>query len=262
MKIYLFVDMEGISGICNREMVMPSGSHYQEGRRLYTQDANACIRGCFDAGAQSVVVRDGHGSGFNFLLDDLDQRVDVVQGPCAYQRLPGIEGSDALILLGYHAMAGTAQAVLEHTFSSATIQQMWLNGRAVGEFGLDAAVAAAYGVPVILVSGDDKICREAQAFVPEIVTCLVKTGFGCQCARMMAPQAAHLLIEEKTVEAIRRIEQIPPPTVALPVTLRMEMVERQPIPHAISRPNVTVIDGRTYEVTADAVEAALLQIFG
>ena len=128
MKIYIFVDMEGISGISGSEFITESGVLYQTGRKLYTQDVNACVTACFDAGATEVVVRDGHASGKHLLIDNLDPRVSVVQGGTPGKRFHDIEGSDALILLGYHAMAGTLNALLEHTYSSTEIQNMWLNG--------------------------------------------------------------------------------------------------------------------------------------
>jgi D-amino peptidase len=124
MKIYIFVDMEGISGISGSEFISPSEDLNQTGRELYTRDVNACVKGCFEAGATEVVVRDGHGSGKHLLLDELDSRVTVIQGGTPGKRFHAIEGSDAMILLGYHAMAGTLNALLEHTYSSAAIQNM------------------------------------------------------------------------------------------------------------------------------------------
>ncbi|HEY3418853.1 MAG TPA: M55 family metallopeptidase [Armatimonadota bacterium] len=261
MKIYIFADMEGISGISNSDFVTTGSALYPTGRRYYTADINACVRGCFDAGAQSVLVRDGHGSGCNVLWDELDSRVELVQGAGQQRRLPGLEECDALILLGYHAMAGTAGALLEHSYSSATVQNIWLNGRLVGEIGIDAHIAGEQGVPVVMVSGDDKACAEASAWLPNAITCTVKTGLSCQCARLLPMGQAHRLLEEKTAEALANLTTIPPLAIAPPVTLRIEMKERIPIPHEHARPGIRVIDGRTYEATADTVEAALARIF-
>lgn len=258
MKILIFVDMEGISGVSGSDFVMTDGRFYQDGRRYYTWDVNACVRGCFRAGATEVIVRDGHSHGNHLLLPELDPRVEVIQGPTP-RRLPGVEDCDALILLGYHAMAGTPGALLEHTYSSKTVQNMWLNGRKVGELGIDAGVASDFGIPTIMVSGDDKVCREAEDWIPGIVTCQVKESYSCQSCRLLSLAKAHALIEEKTVEAIRKIGSIEPMKVSRPVTIRKEMVERVSVVNPFARPEVRVLDARTAEVTADTVEEAFLR---
>lgn len=260
MKIYIFVDMEGISGVSGSEYVLDTGRLYQAGRRYYTWDINACVEGCFAAGATEVVVRDGHSSGNHALWEELDPRVQIIQGVDPARRLPGLDGADGMILLGYHAMAGTLDALLEHTFSSRTIQNMWLNGRLVGEIGIDAAIATEQGVPTIMVSGDDKACHEAAAWLPGVVTCQVKEGLGCQCARLLPRATAHRLITDKTAEAVGNIGQITPMAIERPVTLRREMVERTPIAREGTHPGVHIIDGRTTEVTADSVEAAFRRL--
>ena len=150
MKVFVFVDMEGISGICRREHVMGDGWAYQEGRRFMTADANACVEGCFRGGATQVVIRDGHYTGFNMLWDQIDPRAELIQGGSDLGRMHDIGEYDALILLGYHGMAGTPGAVLEHTMSSASWQRFWLNGRESGEFAIDAGIAGDAGVPTII----------------------------------------------------------------------------------------------------------------
>jgi D-amino peptidase len=158
-------------------------------------------------------------------------------------------------------MAGTPAALLDHSFCSRTIQNLWLNGRKVGEIGIDAAVVGEQGVPTIMVSGDDKACEEARDWIPGVVTCQVKVGFGCQGARLLSMEAAHRLIEERTVEAVRRIKSIRPLKVDHPATVRVEKVERGSVPSDWARPDIRVIDGRTYETTADTVEQAIMRVF-
>ncbi len=254
MRVYIFVDMEGISGVSGSEFVTASGKLYQTARRYYTQDLNVCARACFDAGAQAVIGRDGHGGGNHMLWDELDPRIELVQGPTGSVRMVGLDECDALILLGYHAMAGTPGALLEHTYSSAAVQNMWLNGRKVGEIGIDAAIAADHGVPTVMVSGDNYACAEAEDWIPGVVPCCVKTGLGCQAARLLSQQNAHELIRRKTAEALSRLDTVRPIELSRPVTVRREMVERKALPHA--RPGLTIVDGRTYEVTAQTVEEA------
>ncbi|OQA85886.1 MAG: D-aminopeptidase [Lentisphaerae bacterium ADurb.Bin242] len=255
MKIYIFADMEGISGISHENYTEPGAVHYARGQQFLTDDVNACVRGCFRAGATEVLIQDGHWSGYNILWEKLDPRAELLQGGIQGMRYPGLEGSRALILLGYHAKAGTAAAFLDHTYSPRGIQNKWLNGMEVGEFALDAAVAAEYGVPVIMTSGDDKLCREAAEWLPEVVTCQVKKAYAVNTVCMLSAEQAHALIEAKTIEAIDRIGKIPLRKADTPVVVRTQGAQRNYAP--VNLPNYKMIDARTWEVTAATVEEAL-----
>jgi len=256
VKVYIFVDMEGISGISGSDFVMADKRLYAEGRRYYTEDVNACIRGCFQGGATGVIVRDGHGAGNHIVWDALDERAELVQGCSGGQRFPGIDECKALILLGYHAMAGTAGALLEHTYSSSSIQNYWVNGARAGEIGIDALIAAEHGVPTVLVTGDDHACREAGEWIPGVRTCAVKRGLSCQGARLLPKNEAHRLISEASSAAVASAPQMQLLKFSRPVKLRVEVTERGAIPDPRA-PNVTIIDGRTYERTASSLENAL-----
>ena len=250
MKIYIFADMEGISGVSGAMFVRGDGTHYGLGRKYLTADINACAAACFEAGADEVVVRDGHGGGYSVLWEELDSRVQLVQGATPGKRFFGIEGSDGVILLGYHAMAGTQNALLEHTYSSKTIQNMWMNGRRVGEFEIDTAIAGDYQIPVIMTSGCDKLCEQAKEFLPSVITCEVKKSTALQGALMLSAEMAHALIREKTLEAIAAMKagKIKPVTLS-PVTIRREYMERM-------EPTSDLCDDRTTEFTADNAEKA------
>lgn len=255
MKIFVMVDMEGISGICRSSQVMSDHADYQLARRFMTWDANACVAGCFAGGAKKVVVRDAHASGFNFLWDELDSRGEYVQGRSGRERLPQIASFDGMILLGYHAMAGTAEAILEHTMSSRAWQNFWMNGRRCGEFAIDAAMAGDHGVPTIMASGDDKLCREARRVVKGLVAVQVKKGLDCQGGQLLSMERAHQLIADGAAKAVGLCKKIKPYRVRHPVKMRLELVSRGTVP--VGRRGVKVIDGRTYEVTAPTVEEAL-----
>jgi D-amino peptidase len=257
-RIFAIVDMEGISGVVRRGHVSLGDPLYADGRKFMTWDVNACVEGCFQGGAAQVVVQDAHGSGGeNFIWHELDPRAEYVLGQAGRQRMPGIEGFDGVILLGYHAMAGTPEAILEHTMSSAAWQNFWLNGRKMGEIGVDAAIAGEHGVPTIMVSGDDKACREAEEFIPGVVTACVKVGLSVEGGRLLSADAAHKLITDRAAEAVRKAGRIKPFVVKPPVTARLEMVSRGRLPVRGDKPYVKIIDGRTYEVTSDTVEHAL-----
>lgn len=258
MKVYIFVDMEGISGISGSDHVTRDGCLYPEGRAYYTEEVNACVRGVLAAGADEVVVRDGHSTGRHLFLERLDPRVTAIQGPDVQRRLPLLEGAAAIILLGYHAKAGTAEAVMEHTYSSRHVQRYWLGGagqepREVGEIGVDAAIAGEQGVPVALVTGDDKACAEARAWIPDVPTCVVKQGLGCQSAALIQPARAREMVEDAARAAVASIAT-KPLRLAAPVTLRVEVMERVPLAARRSRPGARYLDGRTLEVEGATVE--------
>ena len=253
MKIYIFADLEGISGISGDAYV--NGEFAAAGRRQLVEEINICAAACFDAGASGVIVRDGHGCGVNFAASQLDDRVDLVQGVTPGVRFAGISGSSGLILLGYHAMAGTPGAVLEHTYSSKTIMNLYLNGRVTGEIGMDAAIAGEYGVPVILVSGDDKACREAAEWIPGVKTCCVKEGFGCNSGLLYSRRRSAELLRAGVLDAVRRVTEFKPVRVEYPATVRWDLCERCQVP---SSGDCEVLSGRSYQRTAATVEKAFL----
>ncbi len=261
MKIFVMTDMEGVSGICRSEQVSSGERLYEEGRRFLTLDVNACVEGLFAGGADEVVVKDAHGGrGGNLLWEEVDPRADYLMGETGRQRLAGIETCDALVLLGFHAMAGTPEAILEHTMSSASWQNFHLNGRRVGEICLDAAVAGENGVPAVMLSGDDKACREAQQFIPGIVTACVKWGLCREGGRLLPSARAHALITEAACEAVQKADTIEPLVIEPPITARLERVSKGRLPTRGEKPYVKIIDGRTYEVTADSVEQAIWRL--
>lgn len=261
MNIVVMVDMEGISGICRKSQVSLNGEHYQAARRYLTWDTNACVDGCFKGGATHVTVRDAHGSGFNFVWEELDPRAVYAQGAGRRgARLPGIGKADGMILLGYHAMAGTPQAILEHTMSSAEWQNFWLNGKKAGEIAIDAGMAGDQGVPTIMVSGDDKTCREARRLIKDVVTVEVKEALDLEYGILLPRETAHQRIRDGAARAVGLCRQIRPYKPARPVKMRLELVSRAVVP--AGRAGVRVIDGRTYEVSGPSVEAAFKLLCG
>lgn len=250
MKIFIAVDMEGISGIVIPEQVRCNEFRYFEACKFMTWDVNACTEGCFNGGAKTVTVWDAHGTGFNILWDQTDPRVDLIQGTNDHGRLHDIGRYDALILLGFHAMAGERSAVLEHTMSSTDWQNFWINGRKAGEFAIDAGIAGDAGVPVIMVSGDDKACAEARRWVKGIHTAQVKTGYSRSGARLLSKEAAHTLIRKTAEQACLNHNNIKPLVHRKPVRMRLEKTESRPIPNLSARNKwLKLVDGRTYEVT-------------
>jgi len=251
-KVYIATDMEGCSGIANSEQVAA-----EVGKQRMAEDMNACIQGCFAAGATEVVVRDIHGGGQNVDPRTIDPRAKLIQGPTPGKRFKDVEGSEAIILLGYHAMSLTPGGTLAHSYSSASIQRMWLNGREVGEIGIDAAIAAEYKIPVVMVSGDDKTCAEAQAWIPGVVTCETKKGTGPQSAALAPLEEARRLITQKTIEALGKRKDIRPITIDYPATIRWDYLPKGSLRthHPAFKP---VDNPRRVEKTGPSVEKLLL----
>lgn len=225
-KVYISTDMEGCSGVTCSEQVAAEGPRAEEGKRLMAEDMNACIEGCFAAGATEVVVWDGHAARANVNPKLIDRRAKLIQGKMPGKRFKEIEGSEAIILLGYHSMALTPGGTLAHSFSSASIQGMWLNGREVGEIGVDAAIAAEYKVPVVMVSGDDKACAEARSWIPGVVTCQTKKGTGPQSADLVPLEESRRLITLKTKEAIAKRKEVQPIKIDYPATIRWDYLPK------------------------------------
>ncbi|MBQ4087056.1 MAG: M55 family metallopeptidase [Clostridia bacterium] len=258
MKIYIFADIEGCSGVYAREQVLPVEGRFSEGRACMTADVNACAQGCKEGGADVVVVRDGHGGSYSLNWDQLSEDIDeAICGYTSDDRFSGLADADGVILLGYHAMAGTAGGVLEHSMFSVSIQNYWINGCKAGEVAIDAGIVGEHGKPVIMVSGDDKVCLEAKALLPWIETAQVKRGLSTFGAALLPPKKAHDIIRESAKAAVARIADMKPLVYASPVKFRVELTERNRLPHTIHREDITIIDGRTYEVTADSMEKAL-----
>lgn len=263
MKIYVAVDMEGISGIIDDEQVIPGRSCYHEGRQYITEEVNACVSGCIDGGATEIIVADKHYNGRNFIWHELDNRASYVIGRTEnspHGRMPGIDGCDGIILLGYHAMAGTPGAVLEHTWSPEIWQNLWINEQPAGEIALEMGFAAEFGVPAIMISGDDKACKEAVSLAPDIAVAQVKQGLTLCGAKLLSRGDAHALIRQKASEAVKKCKEIAPPKFKLPVTMRLECVERTVSLSDVDKPYMKVLDARTFEVTGDLFTQAYYRL--
>ncbi|MGD0089963.1 MAG: M55 family metallopeptidase [Planctomycetota bacterium] len=210
-KVYISVDFEGaacVVGVVGKPMAtLGSGLEcqspiFQQAQRLVTAETNAAVRGALIAGATEVLVDDNHGCGHNLLYEQLHPEAKVLIGTPRPGRFHLLDSSFAgLILLCYHPMAGVANGVLCHSYSSESIHRMLLNGQPIGEIGCDAAWAGELGVPVILVTSDEAGCAEARSCLgAELPTVATKKGLGRNCALCLAPLKA----QELTQDAARR----------------------------------------------------------
>ena len=217
MRVHVISDMEGVAGIVKWGQTGGDTTLYHEGRVLYTEEINAAVRGAKAAGAREIVVMDCHGAGgdytFNSLLPDLlDPGCEFVVQEHWTEYTGFLEqGCDAALFVGMHAMAGTPDGVLSHTVSSEAWQNLRFNGTLVGETGINAALCGHWGVPVVLVTGDRAVCREARELLGDgLTTVEVKEGLDRFSARTKTPQRARELIEEGARNALGDLAVVPP----------------------------------------------------
>ncbi len=167
-------DMEGATGVTWTADVAPGTEQWQRFRRMFTGDVNACVAGLFAAGATDVLVNEAHDSQRNLLLEDIDHRARMLTGRHKpLSMMQGVDGMDGVVFLGYHAGAG-AEGVLAHTYLPNSITGVWLDGVPASEGRLNAALAAEYGVPVLVVTGDDRTCADAVSYAPQARRVAVK----------------------------------------------------------------------------------------
>jgi D-amino peptidase len=231
MRVHIISDMEGVAGIVRGEQTNAGEALYEEGRKLYTEEINAAVRGAKKAGAKEIVVMDHHGAGkafsFNSLVPDLlDPACDyVVQS--SWTEYTGFleEGCDACLLVGMHAMAGTPDGVLSHTVSGREWRRLRFNGVLVGETGINAALCGTWSCPVLLVTGDEATCREGTALLGEgLTTVAVKRGLGPASARHVAPLRARELIEAGARNALKKLDAVEPYDPGKPAEIAVEFM--------------------------------------
>lgn len=209
MKIFISADLEGVNGVVSPGDIIPGEPGYEASRVMMTEEVNAVVEGCFHAGATEITVCDSHEIAQNLRYDLLDERVTLISGGTRDgSMVHSIDSSyDGLILLGHHAMFGTQNAVLDHTYDQYMIRELKVNGLALGEFGLNSLVAAERGVPVIMTSGDDALEREAKALCPEVEVAVVKKAEGRFCAKCLPKAASRRLLTETAYKAVSTIPQ-------------------------------------------------------
>ena len=213
LKVYISVDMEGIAGVVDGDQVSASGNDYNIARRWMTQEVNAAIRGAKEAGATEIVVNDSHGSMRNVIISELDPDAYLITGlPKPLSMMQGIDETyDAIFFIGYHARAGSEDGVLDHTYSSASVFSIKVNGMELGESEQNALIAGCYDVPVVLVTGDQTVCAQVKKSLGEAVeTAVVKEGIGRYAAKSLTPEAACELIRKKARIALENRASVKP----------------------------------------------------
>ena len=267
MRIYLSVDMEGISGVTRWQDVITSGQDYQRARSWMTADVNAAVAGARDAGATHIVVEENHGIEMlcNLLLDEIDPLVDVVRGiprGGATTAAALDDSFDAVFLVGHHAKAGDPLGFGAHTISYENYREVRLLGRPIGEGEIFAVIAAQVGVPTALITGDDVVCAEMTEVCPGIATAEVKRSLSHTGGWIIPPTRAQELIRTTARKALKRVRKgkvAPPPLparVAMEIELRTSMTAAVQESIAEHHPEFTVKDDRTLAFEHDEMAVA------
>ena len=256
LKVYISVDMEGVSGVVHRDHTGRDGKDYETARRLMTLEANAAVDGAYDAGASEVLVNDSHGTQMNLIPELLDQRAQLISGsPKPQTMMAGLDETfGAVLCVGYHGRAGMG-GVLDHTFTGA-VADFRVNGHSQGELGVNAGIAGYHGVPVTLVTGDTTTTAMAQEIIPDVEVAAVKEALTRYSAKCLSPQAAQTLIRRQAATAVERREEIAPVSYTSPVTMTVRLANAGMADLAAFIPGVERHDGVTVSFTSsDYIEA-------
>jgi D-amino peptidase len=268
VKVFVISDMEGIAGIVNPFQTNSGEALFEEGRKLYTEEINATVRGAKAAGASEIVVMDCHGAGkghdFNSLIaEDLDADCEfVVQEE--WTEYTGFleDGVDGALFVGMHAMAGTRDGVLAHTVSGSSWWRLRFNGVEVGETGINAALCGTWGCPVVLVTGDEAACREGTALLGDgLTTVAVKKGLARFSARQVPAPKARELIEDGARRALENVGAVAPYEPGSPCEILVDFNTSDTVEKYRYNPNVEITASRQIASRADDWWTAWRQFF-
>jgi D-amino peptidase len=260
MKILIAADMEGITGVVDWDQVYPGRPEYPRFCKLMTGDVNAAVRGAFAGGATTVVVTDGHNTGRNILIEELDTRATLYSGSLSpLSMVQGVdEGVDGVMFIGYHGRMGAVNAILDHTWSDERVSGLWINGQAFGEAALNGALCGHFNVPVIMASGDQTLCAEVQEFFgSKVETAEVKKAVSRMSAECLPPAVTARLIEKTARRAVTNLinKRAPKPfKVTKPINLTVKFEQSEMADKAALMPNATrTIERRVEYVAPDMV---------
>jgi D-amino peptidase len=268
VRVHVISDMEGVAGIVKWQQTAGGDPMYEEGRRLYTEEINAAVRGAKAAGATEIVGMDCHGAGegwtFNSLIPDLlDPACEfVVQERWTDYTSFLEEGCDAALFVGMHARAGTRDGVLNHTVSGQKWWNLRFNGALVGETGINAALCGTWGCPVLLVTGDRATCEEGRELLGSgLVTVAVKEGLGRFSARQIPPVRARELIEEGARKALGDLRAVEPYDPGRPCEIEVDLTTTDAADVYRRKPRVELVEPRKVVSRADDWWTAWRQFF-
>ncbi|MBM4017629.1 MAG: hypothetical protein FJ288_04745 [Planctomycetes bacterium] len=252
MRIYIHTDMEGVAAVDSMDMIDRAGKRYRECCEHLMADLNAAVDGAFAGGAAHVTVLDSHGGGNNFILELLDKRAENDTRP--NKKWWGVldDSYQGTFFIGAHAMAGTQNAFLDHTQSSLSWHDYSINGRRMGELAQWAVVAGNWGVPMLMVSGDEAACAEARAFFKPVETAAVKRAVGRNRAELVDPKEARERIRQAARRAMALVGKGRPLTPSKPMEIILRYNRSDYCDGTADKPGMERLDARTVRwVTGD-----------
>jgi len=249
MKIYIMTDLEGVAGVVDFEsQTYDTGKYYEKAKELLTAEVNAAVEGAMRAGATEILVCDGHGQG-GIVPELIHPSAKLLHGRPLGKFWELDNGKwDAVFLLGHHSINGTPDGNLNHTYSSRTIVKMLLNGEPAGEIGINIYLAGWFGIPAVLITGDEAACREAKQYVPDIEAVAVKKGINRTAAITLSPVKAREKIKEGAYRAAQRIGEIKPVKLEGECELIIEYLSSADAFSHSKRPYIEPVDGRTVKI--------------
>jgi D-amino peptidase len=252
MKIHISVDMEGIGGVAAAADTTPGAPHFDYCRELMTAECNAAIEGCFDGGADEVIVNDSHDGMLNLIQRQLDRRARVIRGSAkALGMMQGIDdGTAATMFIGYHARTGNDDGVLNHTMRGRDVQGVFVNGEPAGELRLNAALAGYHGIPVALITGDNVLCDEGREVLGQVSAVEVKEAVDKYTALSVHPEVAQQRIRAAARDAVANLSSLAPYQVETPATLRVQWNSTSIAAMCTSVPGVRRVSPREIEYTS------------
>ncbi|MEO7085884.1 MAG: M55 family metallopeptidase [Gemmatimonadaceae bacterium] len=261
LKVYISADMEGITGVVSADQLSPAGFEYQKAREWMTAEVLAAIQGAREAGATEFVVSDSHGNGESLLLEKFPTDVPVTLVRSFPRPLGMMEGIDssfaAVIFIGYHAATTSLTGVRAHTISSALLTRIALNGTPQSEAGINAAIAAHFGVPVVMITGDDVIVVETKQRLGNLEGVAVKRAIGFHSAATMMPETAQAMIRAHAKTAVMRRAEMKAYSMTTPVTVDVSFKNYRPVELLGYLSNVQRIDAHTVRLVArDMIEVS------
>lgn len=257
MNIFISVDIEGISGVVNSSHTTIGKHEYERARKLMTGELNAAINAIHETGQHSILVNDSHSKMTNILIEELDEDIELITGnhkPLGMMQAID-EGFDAAIFIGYHAKHNTP-GTLAHSYYGSVVSEITVNDMWVGETEFNALLAAAYGVPVIMVSGDDVLAQQVNEFNPDIENVIVKKAISRYTARCLTPSKSRKELAKHCKKAINNIEDIKMVNFDGEVVLEVEFHNNGLAEATVNVPGVQLIKpNRVRYVAKDIIEA-------
>ncbi len=251
MKVIIMTDLEGISLVDSIDMIFQENEKYRFACERLMADTNAAVQGAIDAGVDNILVFDGHGNGRNFIEDLLDPRAIHFRN---FNELGLFDDCIAYLEVGLHAKAGTLNAFLDHTQSSKTWFNYYINGKTYGELAQGAAYCGAYNVPVVMVSGDEAACDEARELIDGIECAVVKKAVGRNNAKCLDADISTKLIREAAFRGIKKASRIKPYKVELPAEIKVEFCRSDYCDEVFaSKPYLVRTDARTLVKSIESI---------